>query len=89
MAAATEAEVRELRSYIEKWPRMAHRGALLALCDSWLAQRDVVAAARNYVRLAGKVDELGVSIDTALHDAWSELCAAVAAVVSGTPEAKE
>jgi hypothetical protein len=91
--APTEAEVRELREMLtarygrdEEW----HDEELVALCDAYLAQRDVVDAARAYLAVPRKVepDADGILRFDFLpqQEARKKLAEAVAAVVSGIPE---
>ena len=88
----TEEEVREIRaravrgffgSDIRAVDVIDDRELVVLLCDSWLAQRDVVAAAQ-------RVLDDGVETEDGLLLANPEnvlkLRDAVAAVVSGTPE---
>jgi NADH pyrophosphatase NudC (nudix superfamily) len=78
----TEEEVREVRRWFANFSKNPLATDVVALCDSWLAQRDVVAAQdRALRRIAAIKDQHTWSEDDAL-----EAAEIAAAVVSEGPE---
>jgi hypothetical protein len=101
--APTEAEVRKLRIAHASLPRPTEQSlTIIALCDSWLAQRDVVAAQGKAleicvnwildVRRAAQNPGTSSLSSSALIEGATKILdeqlavRSVAAVVSGTPE---
>ena len=90
----TEAEVRKLKdaAWMRAW-NDREWAAWHAVAESWLAQRDVVAAAQQLNEWTNRMPDAGFNSDSPRWAWWSEGAAirqrvseAVAAVVSGTPE---